>query len=103
MDGRQAAPFGGSLIAAERGPEEYSPGQATTMQISVKLAALFSFAFAIVCLWFAVDAFTSLADITDPAQASGAGDFAWFWSLLAAVGVVLGVVSWKIADRQTED
>ena len=74
-----------------------------SMQISVKLAALFSFAFAVVCLWFAVDAFNSLADITDPAQAPGAGDFAWFWSFLAGVGLVLGVVSWKIGGTQTED
>jgi hypothetical protein len=73
------------------------------MQISVKLAALFSFVFAAVCLWFAVDAFKSLADITDPAQAAGAGDFAWFWGFLAGVGLVLGVVTWTIAERQPED
>ncbi len=73
------------------------------MQISVKLAALFSIVFAATCLWFAIDAFTSLADITDPVQASGASDFAWFWSFLAGVGVVLGLVSWRIAQTQMED
>ena len=73
-----------------------------SMQLSVKLAALFSFVFAAVGLWFAVDAFKSLADLTDPAQAPGA-DFVWFWGFLAGVGLVLGVVSWTIADRQTEN
>jgi hypothetical protein len=74
-----------------------------SVQISAKLAALFSFVFAVVCVWFAVDAFKSLADVTDPAQASGAADFVWFWGFLAAVGVVLGAVTWTIAERQTED
>jgi hypothetical protein len=96
MDGTSAARFGASLNPA-KGSDVFS------MQISVKLAALFSFVFAAVCLWFAVDAFKSLADMSDPAQAAGAGDFVWFWSFLAVVGVVLGVVSWKLAERQTED
>jgi len=96
MDGGPAARFGGSLNPAKR-------SDVFSMQISVKLAALFSFVFAAVCLWFAVDAFKSLADITDPAQAAGAGDFVWFWGFLAGVGVVLGVVTWTIAERQTED
>ena len=65
--------------------------------ISIRLTALFSIVFASTCLWFAIDAFTSLADIADPVQASGARDFAWFWSFLAVIGVVLGVLSWKIA------
>ena len=62
MDGGPAACFGASLNPA-KGSDVFS------MQISVKLAALFSFVFAAICLWFAVDAFKSLADITDPAQA----------------------------------
>jgi len=74
-----------------------------SIQISVKLAALFSFVFAAVCLWFAVDAFKALAEVTDPAQTPGAADFVWFWGFLAGVGLLLGVVSWTIADRQTEE
>ena len=73
------------------------------MQIPVRLAALSFIVFAIVCLWFAIDAFTSLADIADPVEASGDRDFAWFWSFLAGVGVVLGLVSWRIAQMQMED
>ena len=73
------------------------------MQLSIRLSAFFSIVFAIVCLWFAVDGFISLADITDPELASGARDFAWFWTFLAVVGVVLAVVSWKVAKSQMED
>ncbi len=73
------------------------------MHISVKLTALLSIVFAAICLWFAIDSFTSLADITDPVEASGAGDFAWFWSFLAGVGAVIGLVSWRIAQAQMED
>ena len=103
MGGGPAARFGGLLIAADRRPQASSPRDVFSMQISAKLAALLSFVFAAVCLWFAVDAFKSLADVTDPAQASGAADFVWFWGFLAGVGLVLGVVSWKIGGTQTED
>ena len=96
MDGGPAARFGASLNLA-KGSDVFS------LQVSVKLAALFSFVFAVVCLWFAVDAFKALADVADPAQTSGAADFVWFWGFLAGVGLVLGVVSWTIADRRTED
>jgi len=73
------------------------------MQIPIKLAALAFIVFAAICLWFAIDAFASLADIADPVEASGARDFAWFWSFLAGVGVVLGLVLWRIAQTQMED
>jgi hypothetical protein len=73
------------------------------MQIPLPLTPLFSIVFASTCLWFAIDAFTSLADITDPVQASGAREIAWFWSFLAVVGVVLALVSWRIAQTQMED
>ena len=73
------------------------------MQIPIKLAALAFIVFAAICLWFAIDAFTSLAGIADPVEASGAGDFAWFWSFLVGVGVVLGWVSWRVAQTQMVD
>jgi hypothetical protein len=71
--------------------------------LPIKLTAFFFIVFAAVCLWFAIDFFTSLANITDPVEASGAKDFAWFLSFLFVVGVVLGVVSWQIAQARSED
>ena len=73
------------------------------MQISIRLAAVLSIVFAATCLWFAIDGFTSLASITNPDQASGAKSFAWFWSFLAVVGAVIGLLSWKVAQAQTKD
>ena len=73
------------------------------MQLPIRLTAFFFIVFAAVCLWFAIDLFTSLASITDAVEASGAKSFAWFLSFLFVVGVVLGLVSWKIAQAQLED
>lgn len=73
------------------------------MKISANLGALFSIAFAIVCLGFAITGFTSLGDITDPVQASDARGFAWFWSFLAAVGVVFGLLSWWMGRTRSDE
>ena len=67
------------------------------MTISAKLTALFSVVFAAVCLGFAITGFSSLGDIADPQQASDARGFAWFWSFLAGVAVVFGLLSWWMA------
>ena len=72
------------------------------MQLPLKLTAFSFIVFAAVCLWFAIDFFASLASIADPVEASGAKSFAWFLSFLFVVGVVLGFVSWKIAQKQSE-
>jgi len=40
--------------------------------LPIKLTAFFFLVFAAVCLWFAIDWFTSLASIADPAEASSA-------------------------------
>jgi hypothetical protein len=73
------------------------------MQVSIRLAAFLSIAFAATCLWFAIEGFTSLANITDPDEVSGAKSFAWFWSFLAVVGAVIALLSWKVAQAQDEE
>jgi cytochrome bd-type quinol oxidase subunit 1 len=73
------------------------------MQISARVAAFFSFVFAAVCMAFAIDAFTSLADIADPEQASGGRDFAWIWTFLAVVGAVIGWVSWRVGRTPMDE
>jgi hypothetical protein len=72
------------------------------MQISAKVAALFSLVFAAMCFWFAIDAFTALPD-ADPQQVSGGESFAWFWSFLAVVGVAIAWVSWRVSQTQMRD
>jgi len=67
------------------------------MQLSIRIAAFASIIFAAICLWFAVDGFGSLGSISDPEEAAGARDFAWFWLFLAFVGAAIAWVSWYIA------
>jgi len=71
--------------------------------LPIKLTAFFFIVFAAVCLWFAIDWFTSLASIADPVEASSAKSFVWLWSFLFVAGVVLGVLSWRIAKAKLED
>jgi hypothetical protein len=73
------------------------------MKISATVAALFSIVFAVVCFGFAVAGFTSLGDITDPVQASDARGFAWFWSFLASVALVFGLLSWWMARTPRDE
>jgi hypothetical protein len=71
-----------------------------TTEISIKLAAFASLVFAAICLWFAVDAFTSLPDITDPDELSATKSFAWFWIFLGGFGVAIGLAAWWVARAQ---
>ena len=72
------------------------------MQISAKIAAVFSLVFAAICLWFALDGFSS-PDAPDADPASGGRSFAWFWTFLAAVGFAIAWVSWKLGEAPTQD
>ena len=73
------------------------------MQLSARLAAIASVVFGLICLWFAVDGFLSLAGIADPEQASSARSFAWFWSFLAFAGAAIGWTTWKVSQAQTDE
>jgi len=64
------------------------------MQISAKVAIIGAAVFAALCLGVAITGFLSLGDIADPQQAADARGFAWFWTFLAAVALVLGLLSW---------
>jgi len=55
--------------------------------------------FAGVCLWFAIDAFTSPAELSDPDPLSGGAGFAGIWALLAAVGFAIAWLSWRSGPR----
>jgi hypothetical protein len=59
--------------------------------------------FAVICLGVAIKGFTSLGDIADPAQAADARGFAWFWTFLAGVAIVCGLLSWWLTRTQGED
>jgi hypothetical protein len=73
------------------------------VQICMRFAASAALVFATICLWFAIDGFTSIADSTDPEPTSGGRSFAWFWTFLAGVGLAIAWLSWKFARTQIED
>ena len=59
--------------------------------------------FATICLGVAITGFTSLSNITDPAEVADARGFAWFWTFLASVAIVLGLLAWWVARNHRED
>jgi hypothetical protein len=72
------------------------------LQLSAKVGALFALVFAAVCLWFALDGFSSPAE-TDPEPISGGRAFAWFWAFLAVVGFIIAWLSWLFGRRSIRD
>jgi len=69
-----------------------------SMQATIVIAAIF----AIVCFSVAFTGFTSLGGITDPVQAADARGFAWFWTFLASVALVVGLASWWLVRTHKE-
>jgi hypothetical protein len=59
--------------------------------------------FAAVCLGVAITGFTSLGEIADPTQKADAVGFAWFWTFLASVAIVIGLLAWWIVRTQKEE
>jgi hypothetical protein len=68
-------------------------------QLSARSGAVASMVFAGVCLWFAIDAFTAPAELSNPDQLSGGAGFAGIWALLAAVGFAIAWLSWRSGSR----
>jgi hypothetical protein len=68
-------------------------------QMSVVMAALF----AIVCFAVAIQGFTSLDGIVDPALRADAIGFAWFWAFLGAVAVTIGAIGvWMVRTHRDD-
>ena len=66
-------------------------------QLSARSGAIASMVFAAMCLWFAIDAFTTPAELSNPDQLSGGPSFAGVWALLAAVGFAIGGLAWRFS------
>jgi hypothetical protein len=73
------------------------------MNISLRMAMVMAVIFGAVSLTFAITAFMGLGDIADPTQAADARGFALFWTFLATVAIVLGVLAWWIERGQRKD
>ena len=73
------------------------------MKISAKLATIMCVVFAAVCIGVAVTTFGSLGNVVDPVVLADAKGFAWFWTFLAGIAVVFGILSWWMVRTGAED
>jgi hypothetical protein len=70
------------------------------MNISLRMAMIMNAIFGAISLAYAVYGFVSLDEIADPAQASDARGFCWFWAFLGSIAVILGLLAWWIERAQ---
>ena len=75
----------------------------TGMRISAQMTIYVAAVFALVCFGVALNGFTSLGGIDDPAILSDAKGFAWFWAFLGFIAVGMGAVSWWLVRTSPEE
>ena len=74
------------------------------MKISAQLTIIMAVIFSIICFGVAITGFTSIADIADPVQAADGRGFAWFWTFLGVICVLMAVSSvWMIRTLKAEE
>jgi p-aminobenzoyl-glutamate transporter AbgT len=73
------------------------------LKISAQMTVIMAAVFAAVCLGVAITGFTSLSEIADPTQKADAVGFAWFWTFLASVAIVIGLLAWWIVRTHREE
>jgi hypothetical protein len=66
------------------------------MKISAQLAVWLCAAFGLVCLGVALSGFTGASSVTDAVERNDSLGYAWFWTFLALVAAVFGVLSWMV-------
>jgi hypothetical protein len=66
------------------------------MKISAQLAVWLCAVFALVCLSVALSGFSGATSVTDAADHEASLGYAWFWTFLAVVAAVFGVLSWMV-------
>ena len=59
--------------------------------------------FGLFCLGFAVTGFSALSSITDSVEHDASLGYAWFWTFLAVLALVFGVLSWMIKEGKLGD
>ena len=68
------------------------------MKISAQVAVWLCAVFALLCLGVASTAFFGAPSVADPAERELSLGYAWFWTFLAAVALLAGVLSWLIKE-----
>ena len=73
------------------------------MRISAQMTLAMAAVFTVLCYGVAITGFTSLAGITDPAQAADAKGFAWFWTFLGTVALACALGAWWVVRSTPTD
>lgn len=69
----------------------------------MKMSAILSAIFAVVCFGVAITGYRGLADIADPAQRSDGQGFVLFWTFLGAVATFFGALGLWILKTHKEE
>ena len=75
------------------------------MKLSMHATSILAAVFAVICLWFGIDGLLSLDKMEDAARLADANGFAWFWTFLGVVGVLVALLaSWmaRSVDRHEQ-
>jgi hypothetical protein len=78
-------------------------GEGEALKISAQLTIGISVIFALICFGVAITGWTSLGEITDPAQMSDAHGYIGFWAFLGTISVVMGLGAWCLIRTGLED
>lgn len=71
------------------------------MKVSVQFTVFMAALFAIVCFSVAATGFAALGEIADPAIASDARGYAWFWMFLGLIAVAVGALGvWLVRTQK---
>ena len=73
------------------------------MMISAKIAVWLCAGFALFCLGYAFTGFSALETVADAAEREASRGYVWFWTFLAVVAMVFGVLSWMISKGKFGD
>ena len=73
------------------------------MYVSARIAVWLCALFALVCLGFALRGFLALPSTSDPQERDLISGYAWYWTFLAVVALVFGVLSWLITRGKFGD
>jgi hypothetical protein len=73
------------------------------MKVTAQAAMWMCGAFALLCLGFALTGFFAVTSMTDAAEREASLGYAGFWTFLAVIAVVFGVLSWMIKEGKLGD
>jgi len=67
------------------------------MKLSMHATSILAAVFAVLCLVFGINGLMSLGDIQDAARLSDAKGFAWFWTFLGVIGLIVALFASHVA------